>query len=344
MVDYTYDSNGNLLNEIIGPFRKIFRWDAENQLVQVGRNAPGGQFVELASFAYDPLGRRVEKVAGGVTTSYTYNSEDILKETNGGTTYIYVHGPGIDEPLARENSGVLSYYHVDGLGSIIKMTDNTGAVVHEYRYDAWGDIEVGENYGGYAFTGREWDPELGMHYYRARYYDPRIVRFISSDPIGFMGGINVYTYVSNQPTLFIDPWGLAGSSSGMGMCDYIAEHLYQHCLAMGKKQSCCDELRDSVINDCKTSIDTWVEVNQCLLKLASGSPRKKAKAVRNCLAKKAARRIWNKYFPPSTPTPSPSPTPKKPQGITDYCWDNAGKPECEKQWDDWCKTGACGRP
>lgn len=76
------------------------------------------------------------------------------------------------------------------------------------QYDAWGNLELGADQPGYAFTGREWDPETGLYYYRARYYDPRIGRFISEDPIGFLGGWNFYAYVENQPTRFSDPSGL----------------------------------------------------------------------------------------------------------------------------------------
>ncbi|MGH7372517.1 MAG: RHS repeat-associated core domain-containing protein, partial [Candidatus Methylomirabilales bacterium] len=64
----------------------------------------------------------------------------------------------------------------------------------------------------FAFTGREWDRETGLHYYRARYYDPKIGRFVSDDPIGFAGGdANLYAYVWNAPMLFLDPLGLAGN-------------------------------------------------------------------------------------------------------------------------------------
>ena len=63
-------------------------------------------------------------------------------------------------------------------------------------------------YGNKAFTGREWDPETGLHYYRARYYDPKSGRFLSEDPIGFQGGINFYAYVDNNPVNFFDPTGL----------------------------------------------------------------------------------------------------------------------------------------
>jgi RHS repeat-associated protein len=62
------------------------------------------------------------------------------------------------------------------------MTDQSGAVVHGYRHDAWGTIETGATQAGYAYTAREWDPEINLYYYRARYYDPKVGRFVSEDP------------------------------------------------------------------------------------------------------------------------------------------------------------------
>jgi RHS repeat-associated protein len=66
----------------------------------------------------------------------------------------------------------------------------------------------GTGYGNKAFTGREWDPEAGLYYYRARYYDPKVGRFISEDPIGFSADVNFYAYVENDPVNRTDPWGL----------------------------------------------------------------------------------------------------------------------------------------
>jgi RHS repeat-associated protein len=66
----------------------------------------------------------------------------------------------------------------------------------------------GPSYGIKAFTGREWDPEINLYYYRARYYDPKVGRFISEDPIGLTGGVNFYGYVGGQPTNAVDPFGL----------------------------------------------------------------------------------------------------------------------------------------
>jgi RHS repeat-associated protein len=127
------------------------------------------------------------------------------------TSHLYIHGPGIDEPLeVYHGTGETWYYHADGLGSIVRVTDEDGQFVPAVarQYDAFGNLQVGGAYEGYAFTGREWDPETGLYYYRARYYDPKIGRFISEDPIGFEAGINFYAYVSNNPVNWVDPFGL----------------------------------------------------------------------------------------------------------------------------------------
>jgi RHS repeat-associated protein len=200
---YTYDPNGNLTTKTEGTDTWVYTWNAENQLTKVEKNS-----VEQARFGYDPLGRRVEKIAGGVTTSYVYDLFDLLRETRGGVTLKYVHGTRVDEPVAREDgTGTLTYYHADDLGSVSKLTNQAGAVVHEYRYDAWGKIETGASEPGFAFTGREWDVELGLYYYRARYYDPSAGRFLSEDFVGHPGR-SLYAYVDNSPATFTDPLGL----------------------------------------------------------------------------------------------------------------------------------------
>jgi RHS repeat-associated protein len=203
-VQVSIDPNGNLASKVEGTDTWAYEWNAENQLTRADKNG-----AEVARFAYDPLWRRVEKVAGGVTTSYAYDGPNVLREVRGGTSAKYVHGPGIDRPVASEGAtDTLVYYHVDGLGSIVKRTNQAGTVVHEYRYDGWGNIELGIGEPGPAFTAREWEPELSLYYYRARYYDPAIGAFISEDPIRFGGGVNFFTYVYNNPVRFTDAFGL----------------------------------------------------------------------------------------------------------------------------------------
>jgi len=199
---YTYDANGNLSQKVEGGDTWVYTWNAENQLTKVEKNA-----AEMASFKYDPLGRRVEKAAG-VTTLWTYDREDIHRETAGSTTLRFVHGPGIDEPLAADSGSGLSYYHADGLGSIGKTTVADGAVSTSRRYDAWGVIEDGAGVSGYSFTGREQDSETGLAYYRTRFYDAGGGRFLGQDPLRFRAGVNFYSYVLDHPTGLVDPFGL----------------------------------------------------------------------------------------------------------------------------------------
>lgn len=203
---YTYDLSGNLTTKVVGGQTWVYTWNALNQLLSVTRDG-----ASVATFAYDPLGRRVEKTTPVSTTGWTYDGLDILREivTTSGTpvTSLYVHGPGIDEPLLKETGTTEEYHHADGLGSVVKLTNGTGAITHTYRYDAWGNITEGATRPGMSFTGREWDPELGLYYYRARYYDATVGRFISEDAIGLAGGINLYSYTS-RPTDQVDPLGL----------------------------------------------------------------------------------------------------------------------------------------
>jgi RHS repeat-associated protein len=129
---------------------------------------------------------------------------------------IYVRTLNIDEPLARiEADGTVRYYHADALGSVTALTDSSGAVQTRYRYESFGKTEMtlDDGHGAtnpFRYTGRELD-ETGAYYYRARYYNAEVGRFISEDPLGFAGrDVNLYAYVWNRPALLIDPLGLDG--------------------------------------------------------------------------------------------------------------------------------------
>jgi RHS repeat-associated protein len=99
----------------------------------------------------------------------------------------------------------------DHQGSIRQIVDNTGSLLNQITYDSYGNITNQTNPSvtfRFGYTGREWDGETGQYYYRARYYDARVGRFLSTDPIGFTAGdANLYRYVGNSPTNFTDPSG-----------------------------------------------------------------------------------------------------------------------------------------
>jgi RHS repeat-associated protein len=204
---YAYDANGNLTNKTDSTGNWTYDWNAENQLIRVTKDGS-----DVARFTYDPLGRRVEKVAGGTTTTWVYDAEDILRGSVGSSTYKYVHGPDLDEPLAREDSpSVFSFEHGDGVGSRVKTTNSVGVVTLTRQYDAWGNLEQGAAAGGYAFTGREWDLETELYYYRARYYDSKTGAFISEDPVNYRDGLSLYSYALSNPVKYVDPLGLTAS-------------------------------------------------------------------------------------------------------------------------------------
>jgi RHS repeat-associated protein len=220
---YSYDKNGNLISKADGTTTFTYTYDYENQITRIVKSVNGT--VTTSDYKYDPFGRRIEKkvTSGGTvtTTKYIYDGMNIIAEYNANNqlTTKYVQGPGIDEHLSIQKGGNVWYYHTDGLGSVTAMTDSAGAVIQTYSYDSFGNIvnQTGSIQQPYIYTGREYDSETGLYYYRARYYDTITGRFISKDPIGFRGGLNLYAYVGNNPVNFIDPYGLAGWPTLIGL-------------------------------------------------------------------------------------------------------------------------------
>ncbi|WP_413935409.1 RHS repeat domain-containing protein [Nitrospira sp. BLG_1] len=217
---YQYDDNGNLTRKTLlatGNY-SLYTYDAENRLVKVEDFVAGNPTAAFTStYRYDGLGRRIEKVANGQTKRYIYDGEDILLEYDGSNVLQarYTHGPGIDEPIAVTKGGSTFFYHQDGLGSVTDLTDSTGVTAKSYSYDAYGNIleSPGTLDQPYTYTGREFDAESGFYYYRARYYDSTIGRFLGKDPLMLGGGdTNFYRYVRSNPVNRNDALGLTTMS------------------------------------------------------------------------------------------------------------------------------------
>lgn len=159
------------------------------------------------------MGRRFEKNVNNTITRYIYDGINIIAETdaNNVITTTYTYSDNIDEPLSMTRNSQTYFYHSDSLGSITKITDQAGNIVQEYKYDSFGNIVYMKDstfVQPFTFTGREYDPETGLLYLKERTLDTKTGTFISKDPIGFKGGINLYAYVSNNPINFVDPFGL----------------------------------------------------------------------------------------------------------------------------------------
>ncbi len=131
-------------------------------------------------------------------------------------------------------SGVLYYVHNDPLGTPQAMTDESGNVVWTAETDPFGGAKVNEDPDGdgknielnVRFPGQYYDKETGLHYNYFRYYDPGTGRYLTSDLIGLLGGLNSYGYSGGNPIRFIDPFGLSFCSSlpedvkqRTGLCD-----------------------------------------------------------------------------------------------------------------------------
>ncbi|MDR3678038.1 MAG: RHS repeat-associated core domain-containing protein [Acidobacteriota bacterium] len=205
---YTYDYNGNATSKTDTNGTTYYTWDYENRLSSVTLPGTGG----TVNFKYDPLGRRIEKIAPGATTIYAYDTDGVIAELDGSSNILarYTQGENTDEPLAIYRGLTTSYFHADGLGSVTSLTDGSGQLAASYVYDSFGKLtaSTGSLTNPFQYTGREFDSEIGLYYYRARYYDPNAGRFISEDPIRFAGSSDFYVYVQNKPIIGKDPTGL----------------------------------------------------------------------------------------------------------------------------------------
>ncbi|MCJ7546396.1 MAG: RHS repeat-associated core domain-containing protein [Deltaproteobacteria bacterium] len=166
-------------------------------------------------YLYNGLGQRIGKIDNGVQTNYLIDPNGILPqvmaETDASNNLIafYVYdGAGLVAKISSQNQ--YYFYHYDGLGSTIAITDNTGQVVNTYCYSPEGLVGAQETIPNpFQYVGRfgVMAEGNGLYCMGARYYDPEVGRFINKDPIGYAGGINLFTYVGNNPINLTDPLG-----------------------------------------------------------------------------------------------------------------------------------------
>ncbi|MDH5641086.1 MAG: RHS repeat-associated core domain-containing protein [Nitrospira sp.] len=164
---------------------------------------------------------------GGVVTNFVYDGLNPVQEKSGSTvTANLLTGLGIDEFFTRTDGGGSRALLTDALGSTVALGDGTGSLVTQYTYEPFGyTTQTGAaSTNSFKYTGRE-DDGSGLYYYRARYYHLRLQRFISEDPIGFRGRqMNLYGYVRNAPTVYIDPYGLEAGMVGPPVSPLPGDH------------------------------------------------------------------------------------------------------------------------
>lgn len=217
--EFQYDDNGNLTERRGKRGVTRYDYDASGNLTRV--TLAGGGVVQ---YTYAPTGERVRREAADGVTHYLTDGTEVLAELNDElqTTAIFIHGPGIDRPLAMIRGDEVYYLHADRLGSIRQVSDDDGRLVASYDYDEFGVPSEREGTFDvpFRYTGRQYDAATGLYYYRARYYDPQLGRFLSPDPLlGTLTDVlswNPYLYVSNAPLQYRDPLGAAGEPTPGG--------------------------------------------------------------------------------------------------------------------------------
>jgi RHS repeat-associated protein len=213
---YTYDNNGNTKTK---PDGTQYNWNFDNRLTQVVLPGPGG----TVYFKYDPFGRRIQKAftqgSTTTTTNYLYDGFNLLEEVDGAGNVLarYTQGPSLDEPLSMLRGGTTSYYQVDAVGSVSSLSNGIGGLANTYSYDSLGKqtASTGTITNPFQYTGREFDSETSLYFYRARYYDQNLGRFISEDRLRFRAGNDFYAYVRNSPVNLRDPSGNDPALDGM---------------------------------------------------------------------------------------------------------------------------------
>lgn len=238
-ISHSYDANGSLIGkstQASDPFHnQQYRYDAGNRLTEVQDRSGNA----LASYQYDPLGRRIRKTeyrelsAGSWqaltvprTTTFFYTDEGLAAEyaqTGNATPELKTqygwepNGLWGTSPVflktTRSGQSTLEYFYAQNnhLGTPQQLIDQAGAIVWAQRSEAFGKTVVVQTTvtNNLRFPGQYYDGETDTHYNYFRDYEPGMGRYVQQDPIGFKGGINFYGYVLGGPLGEIDPLGLA---------------------------------------------------------------------------------------------------------------------------------------
>ena len=228
---YYYDDLGNLIHRELpnGEVQNYF-YDLHDQLVKAEIFKKDGT-KETWSYTYDALGRRIGKgrlkdgeVSGSLEnqTRFVWDGSHLLQEIqpDGRYTYIYAD-PDSYEPLAQvhnrtnedgENRQQTHYFHCDQIGIPREMTDKDGKLLWFGNYTGWGRLKeetkvTDSAYQPFRLQNQYADRETGLHYNFFRYYEPDAGRFVNQDPIGLLGGENLYWFAPNI-NIWTDTLGL----------------------------------------------------------------------------------------------------------------------------------------
>ncbi|MDD3179009.1 MAG: hypothetical protein PHQ04_01515 [Opitutaceae bacterium] len=241
-IDYIHDADGNMT---YGPLPSgslaPYTYDTRNRLTNAGGSG----------YRCNPDGLRVEITGTGAATFVVDPNAALsrtLMRTKSGTTTYYVYGVGL---LYEETGGSTSTYHFNQIGSTLALTDGSQTVTDRWSYAPYGAAvsHTGSSDTSFLFNGElgVMTDANGLQYMRARYYNPRLMRFINADPIKFDGGLNWYVFVGNNPIGRVDPLGLCAQNPATNA-------LIQQLLTLPYEQ------RSQLLKQAGSAFDSWGEM------------------------------------------------------------------------------------
>lgn len=208
---FAYDALGNLNQGACPRGPAEFTFADLNRLKAINLNN------QRIQYQYDAFGRRVSKTVNGTTTRFYWAGSQLLHEAQiypvdpQTTVTDYLFFPQTPVLLAIRHNQQTCWAAFGHRYEVLSLTDNQGQPVWHAQYDAFGNAHIRQGadvHQPFRLAGQYYDPESGLHYNQARYYDPKLGRYLSPDPLFLEGGsTNFYAYCNGDPINHIDPDG-----------------------------------------------------------------------------------------------------------------------------------------
>mgnify|MGYP002679644250 FL=1 len=298
---YEHDAAGCVTRIVRGADTWDLTWNGQYQLVSVATN---GVFAE--SYAYDALGRRAATTSAAGTERHVYDeSWQVIADIDesGHVIRAYEWGEGIDQLLAVKIGSRTYTALTDVQGTVWGCADERGAVVARWTYDAWGNVldeEIAASAAElrvvrYRFQGRERSAATGLVNFRMRWYDPVTGRWLSKDPIGLSGGLNLYAFCEGNPILRIDPQGESAASVAITVValSYLIYKLIKHAKSVNDKMKGRDV--DDLCDVVNGALDVCSETMSAITSPTGMMPDEKSPLI-DPLISPAIEKMWNDTF------------------------------------------------